>query len=713
VIVKLGDTIVDFGGAKDYTIDYGKRLVKFKVAPPTDTTVSIFSIGFNGSNIIDLDSFVGDGTTTEFVTKAPWLNSLTSLVYVDGVPTNPALFKTDRSYVSANRLGLRFGIAPAAGVVISYVVVSGNQQTFAITQTEKLSTNGGATYTLQYPIGNSEPLESNILVRVDQSILLGPSNSYFTIENNKLQYTIDPTTFLPYSVPIGDIRVLANGMLLSIGQNYTIDLSGITISIDQSVYDAYVGKKLVVSIVTNQTYSYDKTTNQITFAQPYDSNNIVEVISSYRHDILDIERTDINVTSSLALTPDTVTYYYYKSVSGGVLQLTRSVLSDSYVWVIKNGTLLTPAIDYKLNDDKTTITLAKTVRNSDQITLITFSSAVLTSGIAYMQFKDMLNRVHFKRLNLNKETYLVNPLRYNDISITVADASKFDAPNPAQNKPGIIEIRGERIEFFKLDGNVLSQLRRGTLGTGTPVVHNAGAWVQEIGASETIPYTETTVTNQVISDGTNIVSTTFTPTKSDSFAYPSGYTSSIPAGYGQSDDIEVFIGGYDISTVWAPATEFTEGTIVVVASYTYKCLTTHTSSAVFNDDSANWQFFIGNIRLKKKPYKVHNVNQFPDSPEGDLQLDAEFAVDGISNEVRLTTPLADGTFVTVIKRQGTAWDSTLNILEDNNDIARFLKAQPGIWYKEFKQISTSMPAITSFDGTGTSFDSDNITFDQG
>ena len=50
----------------------------------------------------------------------------------------------------------------------------------------------------------------------------------------------------------------------------------------------------------------------------------------------------------------------------------------------------------------------------------------------------------------------------------------------------------------------------------------------------------------------------------------------------------------------------------------------------------------------------------------------------------LTNPVAAGTQVTIIKRQGTAWDSTINIQDDTTKIARFLKAEPGIWYTEIK-----------------------------
>ena len=389
--------------------------------------------------------------------------------------------------------------------------------------------------------------------------------------------------------------------------------------------------------------------------------------------------------------------------------------------MIKGGSLLTPSADFKLNEDRKSIKLALYPNADDEITIITFGSNVLTTGISYMQFKDMLNRTHYKRLNANKQTRLVKDLTYRDLVIEVEDASKFDTPSIPNNKPGIIEIRGERIEFFTLNIQVLEgvttyllgQLRRGTLGTGVSRVHKAGSFVQDIGASETLPYVETSTTDQVTSDGTNIVPLTFIPTKADtSWTYLNGYQSSIPENYGQADDIEVFVGGYT-STPWAPTATYAVDDIVDIGSYTYRCVTSHTSSTDFYADKANWQFFVGNIRLKKKPYRVHNVNVHPESTEGDVQLDAEFSVDGETNQIRLTNKLAFGTRVTVIRRNGTDWDRLINILEDDSKIARFLKAEPGIWYANIGKYENKSSLASSFDSIAGTFDSTTITMDQG
>ena len=43
----------------------------------------------------------------------------------------------------------------------------------------------------------------------------------------------------------------------------------------------------------------------------------------------------------------------------------------------------------------------------------------------------------------------------------------------------------------------------------------------------------------------------------------------------------------------------------------------------FIDDINNWEYFTGNIRLSKVPYKVHNVRNHYESPEGDVQFEPE------------------------------------------------------------------------------------------
>ena len=715
VIVKVDNLIKTMSTTtvtNDYVVDYPNNQVVFTTAPTANATITLFSIGFNGANVLDIDYFIADGLTTEFVTNASWVSPINSLVYVDGVVANPGIFKTDASYELSNAIAFRFALPPGKGSVINFIIINGSDQAYSITKVETIATTGATTYTLQNTIGNALPNESNMIVRVDQNILQAPSNTYFTIGSNRLNYSIDKTKFVPYSIPATDIHVIVGNTLLTQGTDYLVDLGGITIKINKTIYKNYTGQQLIISVITNQSYLYNPATNQITFKTAYDNTHLVQVISSYKHDILDIERTTISVSTSATLIADTSDYYYYQNMSGGLLKLDRPVVNDNYIWVIKNTTLLTPSVDYKLNDDHQSITLGANLIQTDKVTLITFGSNILRAGIAYMQFKDMLNRVSYKRLSANKQAMLARDLYWNDTQILVDNASAFDLPNPANNRPGVVEIRGERIEYFAKDGNTLSKLRRGTLGTGVQTLTLQGTVVQDIGTSETLPYSDTQVIKQIISDGSLTVPLDF-----------------IPAS---ANEIEVFVGGYNDGTVWESGATYSAGMIVNVGVYTYRCLTSHISGATFYDavstvtinaDGTNtvlstgiasskvWKFFIGNIRLKKTSYSVFNINQAPYSPEGDVSFTEDFTVDGTTAAITLTNAITFGTQITVIKTTGQSWDQTTNVLYDSGKVSEFLRATPGIWYKEYKTISTI--ATEQFDSAGNTLDNTDLTFDQG
>ncbi len=714
VVVKVDSVIATVN--EDYTVNYSDNTVEFPTALADGVTVSIFSIGFSGYNILDVDYFVGDGVTTEFITHAPFLDSFTSLVYVDGQATSPEQFKTDSTYDLANVVGLRFPVAPAAGKLVNFIIVVGDAQTFSVTKTERVAADGSLTYTLQNMIGNSLLNESNMIVRVDQTILRGPNSVYFTIGSNKYTYTVSPTNVQPSTVNVDDVVVLADGNLLELGVDYTVDLDGLSVKINKITYRKYTGKQLTVSITSDNGYLYNPATQEITFTQAYDSNNVVEVISSYVHDTLAIERTTYVVNSTLDIVYDTPEYYSYKLIFSGRITLGRAVINDNYVWVIKNNTLLTPSIDYKVRDDRQSIDITDKLYDTDEVTVIMFGNNVFPVGIAYMQFKDMMNRVQYKRLSSNKQTRLLRDLRYNDTVIEVEDTAGFDSPNLAKGRPGIIEIRGERIEYFAMSGNTLSRLRRGTLGTGTPLRHKSGSYVTEIGSSESIPYKDETLVTQHISDGTNIVNLDYIP---------------------QSvNDIEVFVGGYNTGIQWTAGVDYEVGTIVTIGAYTYKVVAYHQSGSTFKSNVTTlttvdgertvletgvaydqvYEFFIGNIRLRKTEYTMFNTNIAPYSPEGDLTMPADFSVDGVSSAVTLTNALPVGIQITVVRRIcSELWDSEINIQEDDNRISRFLKAQPGAWYTDAYQFSTGTESV-SFDSTIITFDRDttdigNLTFD--
>ena len=313
-----------------------------------------------------------------------------------------------------------------------------------------------------------------------------------------------------------------------------------------------------------------------------------------------------------------------------------------------------------------------------------------TSG-SYMQFKDMLNRTHFKRLNETKQTNLTVSLLQTDETITVEDASTFDLPAPEQNRPGVIDINGERIEFFTINGNVLGQLRRGTLGTGIPDEHELYSIVQEISAGENMPIQDKILIDQYEADGTNYLDISVSPVKSNNWKVK---TTQLAAELLDTDttivvtDASIFklepnmpgvikIHGEKIEfdtidgNVLGDLRRGVDNT-VIQPIHTERSVVQNITTESFGQCD-NIEVIVNGVTLKKAPYTIHDININSTSPLGDVQYDADFSVDGKSKRIRLTNAVPAGTLITVIKRTGTSW----TIPTYAAIIDRFLSAVPG------------------------------------
>jgi hypothetical protein len=241
--------------------------------------------------------------------------------------------------------------------------------------------------------------------------------------------------------------------------------------------------------------------------------------------VLGTERSTTNSTKRTSLVVGTDDWQVYAESSLGIIRLNENILSENYIWIALNGELLSPTVDYKVRDDLQSVQVLRSINDGDVFDIIHYTSPVSTKRFGYRQFKDILNRTHYKRINSLTETILNKDLSYTDLRIEVVDGSILDEPNKALNLPGIIFINGERIEYFVKEDNVIRQIRRGTLGTGVNTFVKAGATVSNQGSIETIPYKDKTIIQEFEGDGT-----------------ATDFTLNFSAQYGVNQ-FEVFVGG--------------------------------------------------------------------------------------------------------------------------------------------------------------------------
>jgi hypothetical protein len=233
-------------------------------------------------------------------------------------------------------------------------------------------------------------------------------------------------------------------------------------------------------------------------------------------------------------------------------KVSRYISNINYVWVTVNGKLLVNNYDYTVLDDARTIELSDKwhTTSADLIVITTISSDQLADTvIGYRIFNDIFNRTHYKRLAKRNTTILTQPLSFTDTEIHVADSSVLMPPLIAKKIPGVILIDGERIEYFKVEGNVLKQLRRSTLGTSPSFYLPAGTKLIDQSPEQTVPFVDRYYKQVVLTSSTtatysistiDIVTTT---TVAGDQVISNGIILSTTSTVNPVDQIEVYYGG--------------------------------------------------------------------------------------------------------------------------------------------------------------------------
>ena len=450
-------------------------------------------------------------------------------------------------------------------------------------------------------------------------------------------------------------------------------------------------------------------------------------------------------------------YYDYRQLKRGLIKLRSEAVGVDYVWVSLNGKWLTPTSDYILLENKKYIEFTGTVDDGDVIEIIHFSNPPISNKFGWRQFKDMLNRTHYKRLAKEDQYVLAEPLNMHDRTITVVQKEgNLPSPDPKSNIPGVIFIDGERIEFFRKEENVLKQLRRGTLGTGVKDLHTAGTSFYNQSQDSTIPYTDTEENVVALSgeykdmsivypnDSIEMSVSSIAYNFNNNTAFPLGGQIATIDGEGFRPGVSVLVQDVECETTYVSATQLTFVTPALsVGSYDLVIINPREIEPVFRpsttlvvpkyipyvqillpyapkpvtywpdgsvkvqnpavtDDWYTTDFDEGGIpsatywealdievfangrRLRKNPIEVYSVDNGQFSPDGDIYLEAEYAVNkNVGAYVRLTTPPQPNTVLTIVRKQGLIWNEVTDettgdykpLGQSNTKVATFLRGK--------------------------------------
>ncbi len=349
----------------------------------------------------------------------------------------------------------------------------------------------------------------------------------------------------------------------------------------------------------------------LTFKTAPASGTDVEIYQFSNHDINNFERVTYDLIVGDTIDATSADYKTRNLLSSGFINLRVPSYNENYVWVIKNGILLTPNIDYSLVNNRTAIQLVSKVLQNDTIDVLQFSSKPSTQRFGFRVFKDMIGRTHYKRLNQEKMFKLEAPLNYYDKFINLVSTQGITLPNPSENVPGVVFINGERIEYFVIQGNRLTQLRRGTMGTGVKNVYPAGTSVLDQGISETINYRDITLTYSTTVSNTNQFN----------------ILQHIKTNYELENNINLTVNSFDV--------------------------------------------YLGGVKLRKTSLFKHDPNLSQISPTGDVQFEPEFSVNG--NTLIINGEPTNGLKLELRRKVGQVWNEIGKSLADsNNEITRFI-----------------------------------------
>jgi hypothetical protein len=397
------------------------------------------------------------------------------------------------------------------------------------------------TFTLSQPPGTIEPAAANIIVELDQGNgyrrLQPPFISYYKVDPEVTTYKIDNNINRQSgSTIISDVRVYLNGSRVSSGVDYAYNYEDQTIEFRGGVLRSNDVLAILSLPKFYPTAEFDVDGSELTILPPVGPlfNSRLKVTTFTIHDDM-LVRTE--------------------SFLGNLnrrYKVSRPIVNNNYVWVTVDGKLLVNKYDYSVLDDARTVELSDkwNTTESNLVVITTLSSDKLSDTIlGYRIFNDIFGRTHYKRLAKANSTVLAAPLLFTDTEIHVADSTVLMPPLLSKKIPGVVIIDGERIEYFKVEGNTLKQLRRSTLGTSPSTYLPAGTKVIDQSPEQNIPYVDRYYRQAVLTDNStatytiNPVASITTVTLGGDHLISNGIILSTTSTVNPIDQIEVYYGG--------------------------------------------------------------------------------------------------------------------------------------------------------------------------
>ena len=458
---------------QDYFVNFVNKTITVNVAKVGILGITIVGIG--GNEILSNRVVTVTGLTSVVIRNLPNYDTIGSSYVTSNGVTLSATTGTEYGYklepTSVNNRAAKltvYGLSTGTNIIQTWFFAPVYKAFSEVKEQIINVTTSSSSFSLIQPPGILGPLHGQTIVEYNGNRLTPPDTTYYKVDSTQVTYAIKTDEVYPPGT-FSSIEVYVNGIRIQDEIDVFLNRDDNSISFAPG----YLARGDVVAIVTFLKSEYMVDASTLMLTTPISSGQL-KVITYTNADSANI-RTEV-----------------FESTGQQHFTISRTVIDHNYVWVSVNGRPLVNGLDYQILDNNQTVEIGRNLLVNDKNTVVitSFSDANVNVAIGYKIFKDMLGRTHYKRYSELDTAYLTQDLHITDTEIYVDNGNNLSTPVPDQHIPGVIFVLGERIEYFTKTNNVLGQLRRQTLGTGSREVYSAGTIVVDQGARQSIPYSE-------------------------------------------------------------------------------------------------------------------------------------------------------------------------------------------------------------------------------
>jgi hypothetical protein len=500
-----GPTTVVPGGFYDisqqraYSIDWVNEEIVFDNFLPVGDVISILNIGQIGENVIADDVYQANGSTAAFRFNVSVSELGGVMALINGTPS--INFNVQNINGEPHVI---FYSPPLAGSHVHLIATLNNDYaiSYVNTQYAQIDTNN-RSIVLNRQIRQDRSKDTVMIVDLNGRRLRPGNSTYYIGDGSTVAYNLPNSADENYSYIFGKIEIWINGYKIDTSNYNITPYDGSTVPQVIFTLTPQDGDDISITYTGEAEYTYNENTREVAVSKSVNipDGSMIAVTAFSHHDAykfktkifigVDFSTATINVTPGFDLTlfdrEDFDTAYSVTKAIGQSYQIDEDQNNAEKVFISIARQTLMAGYDYTVINGKILLSDNISVLDDALVIVTWMSAATYISATTFRLFKDLNDNFYYNRVALADAAFLTKELKITDTEIHVSNANALGIPAPNKNVPGVIFIGGERIVFWQKNGNILSQIRRGTAGTAASTLYAEGSIVVDSSNKSKIP----------------------------------------------------------------------------------------------------------------------------------------------------------------------------------------------------------------------------------